>query len=225
MFGQKLWAAVVVLPLYWWERRIHRGRFRALHRQGNQSRTLMAAAVNHMQQEIPPPGDLILTDYESALMLVYYLCGPKLILPVGTFNLPASRVSCNGHTIASFQTWSMEDSFFLSHFGAIAKAQHLKSGDKVWFFQSGWGVTFGRQLPLTPTAISLCLNPKPLEPTFPSSHLRLAQIYHRSRLAEDLPRIFRISSENSCESRIMPAKSPAGGRFFDAAVTSQSYLQ
>lgn len=124
----------------------------------NQSRTLMAAAVNHIRQTIPP-GGVILTDYESAIMLVYYLCGPKLILPVGTFNLPASRVKCNGYTIGSFQTWSIQPEFFLSHFEIMAQAQRLKSGDRVWVFESGWGVVLGRQLPWSSPKFR-CLAPR-----------------------------------------------------------------
>jgi hypothetical protein len=106
----------------------------------------MAAAMNHIHQAIPAGGE-ILTDYQSALMLVYYLCGPELVLPAGTFNLPLSRVKCNGYTIGSFQTWNLDASFFLSNFAKMAQAQRLKPGDRVWLFQSGWAVVLGEQLP------------------------------------------------------------------------------
>jgi dolichyl-phosphate-mannose-protein mannosyltransferase len=112
----------------------------------NQSRALMGSALNYVQQTIPPGGK-ILTDYQSAIMLVYYLCGPKYILPEGAFNLPVSRVRCSGYTIGSFQTWAMEPDYFLSHFEELARAQNLKPGDRVWFFGSGWNVVLGEQLP------------------------------------------------------------------------------
>jgi 4-amino-4-deoxy-L-arabinose transferase-like glycosyltransferase len=158
VYGQKLWAAIVIAVLLVGASNTSGKPSEPYIAKENQSRTLMDAAVNHMRQTIPP-GDLILTDYQSALVLVYYLCGPKLILPVGTFNLPASRVRCDGHSIASLQTWDMDPPFFLSHFGKMAQAQRLKSGERVWVFQSGWEVTLGRQLPLTSPEFR-CLNPK-----------------------------------------------------------------
>jgi uncharacterized membrane protein len=156
--GQKLWAAIVIAALLVGASNTSGKMPESGITKENQSRTLMASAVKHMQQTISP-SDLILTDYQSALILVYYFCGPKVILPTGTFNLPASRVKCNGHTIASFQTWTMDAGFFLANFGKIAKAQRFKPGDRVWVFESGWSVTLGRQLPLTSPEFR-CLNPK-----------------------------------------------------------------
>ena len=106
----------------------------------------MKAAMKDIQQTIPT-GGLIMTNYQSALLLVYYFCGPELILPVGTFNLSASRAKCYGYTIASFQTWLPQAPFFISQFGKIARAQHLTPGDRVWVFQSGWDPTLARDLP------------------------------------------------------------------------------
>jgi uncharacterized membrane protein len=143
---QKIWAAVVTAALLAAASNSSGRTLETPIAKEDQSRALMSAAVSHIRQAIPS-GSVILTDYESALMLVYYLCGPELILPVGTFNLPASRVKCNGYTIGSFQTWSLEPAFFVSNFEKIALAQRLKSGDRVWVFQSGWGVVLGRQLP------------------------------------------------------------------------------
>jgi hypothetical protein len=92
-------------------------------------------------------------------MLVYYLCGPKLVLPVGTFNLPASRVKCNGYTIASFQTWKLEAALFLSDSKKMVQAQRLKSGDKIWVFQSSWAVDLDRRLASTSSKFR-CLTPR-----------------------------------------------------------------
>jgi len=124
----------------------------------NQSRTLMKAALDHIHETIPP-GGLIMTDYQSALLLVYYLCGPDLILPTGTFNLPASRVKCNGYTIASYQTWQMQAPLFLSDFAKIAKAQRLTPGVNIWVFQSGWEPTLAEELPSASPRLR-CVRPK-----------------------------------------------------------------
>jgi hypothetical protein len=155
--GQKIWAAVVIAALLVGASNTSGKAGETYISKANQNRKLMAA-VNHIHQTIPPGGE-IFTDYESALMLVYYLCGPKLVLPVGTFNLPASRVKCNGYTIASFPTWNLEAALFLSDFKKMVQAQRLKSGDKIWVFQSGWAVDLDRRLASTSSKFR-CLTPR-----------------------------------------------------------------
>jgi 4-amino-4-deoxy-L-arabinose transferase-like glycosyltransferase len=124
----------------------------------NQSRGLMEAAMKQMREKVAP-ADVILTDYESALVLVHYFCGPKVIFPPGIFNSPDSPVNCDGHTIASFQTWSMQPVFFLSNFSKTVKSLRIESGARIWVFQSGWGVTFAANLPLS-SPIFRCLVPE-----------------------------------------------------------------
>ena len=145
---QKFWAAIVVAALLATASNTSGKTFEPYITKENQSRALMEAAVKQMRERVAP-GEVILTDYESALVLVYYFCGPKVIFPAGTFNLPNSPVNCNGHTIASFQTWSMQPGFFLSNFSKMVKSQRIESGERVWVFQSGWGVTLGPNLPLS----------------------------------------------------------------------------
>jgi uncharacterized membrane protein len=155
---QKLWASIVVAVLLVAASNTSGQMFDPYITKENQSRSLMKAAVRDIHDTIPS-GGLIMTDYQSALLLVYYLCGPELILPVGTFNLPASRVKCNGYTIASFQTWELQAPFFLSQFGKLARAQRLTSGDRIWIFQSGWNPTFARDLPFASPRFR-CVQPK-----------------------------------------------------------------
>ncbi len=156
--GQKLWVAIVIAALLVGASNTSGQMFDPYIAKENQNRGLMKAAVKHIQTAIPQ-GSLIMTDYQSALLLVYYLCGPKLILPTGTFNLPASRVKCNGYQIASFQAWGMQVPFFRSQFGKLAQAQHLAPGERLWVFQSGWGPTLARDLPLASPEFR-CVNPK-----------------------------------------------------------------
>jgi len=156
--GRRVWAAMVIAALLVGASNTSGKTPDTFITKEDQSRRLMAAAMNHIHQTIPPGGE-ILTDYQSGLLLVYYLCGSKLILPVGTFNLPASRVKCNGYTIGSFQTWTMQPEFFLSHFETMARAQRLKPGDRVWFFGSGWEVLLGAKLPSASPKFR-CLAPK-----------------------------------------------------------------
>jgi hypothetical protein len=118
----------------------------------------MNASLKYIRETIPQ-GEPIVTDYQSALMYVYYLCGPKLILPVGAFNLPSSRVKCNGYTIASFPAWGIEAPFFLSEFSKIAHAQRLISGQRVWVVQSGWRIALSQELTFNMPQFR-CLHPK-----------------------------------------------------------------
>jgi hypothetical protein len=155
---QKIGAAFVIAGLLVAAANISGQVFEPYIARENQSRTLMKAALDHIHETIPP-GGLIVTDYQSALLLVYYLCGPELILPTGTFNLPASRVKCNGYTIASYQTWEMHAPLFLSDFAKIAKAQRLTPGVNIWVFQSGWGPTLAQELPSSSPRLG-CVSPK-----------------------------------------------------------------
>jgi Dolichyl-phosphate-mannose-protein mannosyltransferase len=124
----------------------------------NQRLGLMKDAIKYIRQTIPPD-ERIVTDYQSAIMLVYNFCGPIRILPLGAFSLPVSRFHCDGYTIASFQTWGMQAPYFLANFSKIARAQNLTPGDKIWVVQSGWGVTLAHELISTDTQFR-CLNPK-----------------------------------------------------------------
>ena len=110
IFRQRLWAAIVIAALLVGVASASGRLSEPYIAKENQGRALMTSALNYVHQTIPP-GEEIITDYQSALLLVYYLCGPELILPSGAFNLPASRVKCNGYTIASFQAWGMQAPF------------------------------------------------------------------------------------------------------------------
>jgi len=155
---QRLWAGLIIAALLVGVSNTSGKALETSISTQNQSRALMVAAMEHIQQRIPAGGE-ILTDYQSALMLVYYLCGPKLVLPVGTFNLPLSRVKCNGYTIGSFQIWNLDAAFFVSNFAKMAQAQRLKPGDRVWLFQSGWEVVLAQQLPVNSDKFR-CVAPK-----------------------------------------------------------------
>lgn len=155
---QKIGAAFVIAGLLIGAANASEPMFEPYIAKENQSRALMKAALDHIHETIPP-GGLIMTDYQSALLLVYYLCGPELILPTGTFNLPASRVKCNGYTIASYQAWKMQAPFFLSDFAKIAEAQRLTPGVNIWVFQSGWGPTLAQELPSASPRLR-CVRPK-----------------------------------------------------------------
>ena len=143
--GRKLWTAIVIAALFVGSTYTGSKLSEPFLSKENQDIALMKDTVKYIHQTIPP-GDRIVTDYQSAIMFVYNFCGSQQILPVGAFSLPVSRFKCHGYTIASYQAWEMQAPFFLANFPRIARAQNLKPGDKVWVVQSGWGVTLAREL-------------------------------------------------------------------------------
>ncbi len=148
IYGQKVWVAAVIAVLLVAASNTSGKLSEPFITKENQSRTLMTAAVKHMQQSIPP-GELILTDNQSALMISYYLCGPKVVIPIETIRGAYSKIECNGRSIVSFEEWKVPPEQFLSQFQQMARANGLKSGDRVWVFDAGWGVNLARGLPRT----------------------------------------------------------------------------
>jgi 4-amino-4-deoxy-L-arabinose transferase-like glycosyltransferase len=155
---QKLWAAMVIAALLSAASNTSGKTFEPFITKENQSRVLMQAAMNHMRETVAPR-EVILTDYESSLLLAYYFCGPKENFPPYIIDPTASSIKCNGQTIASFRTWNMQPDSFMSNFSSVVKSLGIKPGEKVWVFQAGWGVTLGRNLPLS-SAKFRCLVPE-----------------------------------------------------------------
>jgi len=155
--GQKLWAGLLIAALLAGASNASGKTFEEGITKENQSRTLMSSAVNHMQQAIPR-GDIILVDYQSSLPLAYYLCGPRNI-PADMFHGDLAKFSCNGYSIVTLHIWKLIAGNFSPQFEQTAHTYGLKSGDRVWVFQAGWGDTVGNELP-GQFAKFRCLNPK-----------------------------------------------------------------
>ena len=143
--GQKLWAGLLIATVLAGASNATGKTFEEGITEENQSRTLMIAAVNHIQQSIPR-GDIILVDYQSSLPIAYYLCGPRNI-PAGVFHGDLAEFSCNGYSIVSLHIWKLISGNFSPQFEQMAHTYGLKPGDRVWVFQAGWGDTVGKELP------------------------------------------------------------------------------
>lgn len=109
------------------------------------SRHVMADAVQYMKETIPP-GDHILADFQSSLLITYYYCGPKRIIPFDTFGGDYFDFACGGNPIVSLHTWKAGAVSFPLQFQKMALAHGLQPGDRVWFYQTGWGDTLDTQL-------------------------------------------------------------------------------
>ena len=124
----------------------------------NQSPALMASAVTYMEQSIPR-GDHILLDYQSSIPFEFYFCGPKVMFPIETFRGDYFDFSCKGDSAVVLRQWKILRELFPAKFQTMARSHGLKPGDRVWFFQTGWGTDMGTDLAAHDPAFR-CINPK-----------------------------------------------------------------
>ncbi len=102
----------------------------------NQRRALMIAGMDHIQRFIPRDS-LILVDYQSSLLLAFYLCGPEQIVSAERAAGKFFQFSCKGYSIVSLPFWKLRPEALASAFEETARAYGLKPGDRVWIFQAG----------------------------------------------------------------------------------------
>jgi 4-amino-4-deoxy-L-arabinose transferase-like glycosyltransferase len=169
VYVHRLWAIILIAVLLVVASNTSGQTFEPYITRENQNRALMAGAVQYIQQSVPA-SEVILTDFQSGVMAMYYLCGPRQIVPIETlggsklvpFDQLAGmyyKVECNGHLIISSRTLWVLPEVFPAQFEQLASAAGLKSGDKVWVFQAGWGVELVRRLPWISPRFR-CLAPK-----------------------------------------------------------------
>jgi Dolichyl-phosphate-mannose-protein mannosyltransferase len=155
---QKLWAGIVIAVLLMLVCNTAHGSVPSEEAAENQSPAFMHLAVSYMEQSVPR-GDLLLVDYQSSLPLTYYLCGPKVIFPKGTFGGDYFEFSCNGYSVISLHIWKLIPEGFRPQFENMARSHNLKPGTRVWVYQTGWGVDLGTEL-ANHAADFRCLAPK-----------------------------------------------------------------
>ena len=156
--GQRVWAGILVATLLMVVSSASHGLVPTEEMAVNQSPALMVSAVGYMEQSIPR-GEFILVDYQSSLPLAYYLCGPRTIIPIETFSGAYFEYSCNGYAVVSLNMWKVIPGGFRLQFEKMARAHSLKPGNRVWVYQTGWGVDVGTDLAGHDAAFR-CLAPK-----------------------------------------------------------------
>jgi len=156
--GQRLWAGILAATLLMVVSNTSHGSVPTEEMTENQSPALMASAVSYMKQSVAR-GDPIAVDFQSSLPLAYYLCGPKVIFPIEMFHLNYFDFSCNGYSVVSLHTWKLIPQSFRLQFEKMARSHSLKSGDRVWVYQTGWGIDVGTDLAGHDAAFR-CLAPK-----------------------------------------------------------------
>jgi hypothetical protein len=104
----------------------------------NQSRALMLHAASALRQSAPP-GSVILADYQSGLVLGYYLCGRGIVQefpPYVTF----AKADCGAYTVITSrpELWKFYASDFPGQFAEMAATYGFAPGMKIWLFDTGW---------------------------------------------------------------------------------------
>jgi hypothetical protein len=115
----------------------------------DQSRKQMLRDLGFLHAQVPQ-SDLIFVDYQTRLLLGYYLCPEQPVpfsAPVGSLE----QFPCNGYrTVAAapnLYIFTVEN--FLPMWNKLLRDVPLKSGQAVWIVQAGWEVDLARELQST----------------------------------------------------------------------------
>jgi hypothetical protein len=107
----------------------------------DQSRVLMRRAVADLRASAPP-GTVLLADYESGLLLGYYLCGHGVV-QIFPPSEPFVSSGCGPYSVLSpsFQEWKFVADTFPGELASASKM--LNSGTQspapeIWIFYAGW---------------------------------------------------------------------------------------
>ena len=103
----------------------------------NQNRKLMNEATNYIRQSAPP-GSVLFTDYQGALMLSYYFC-PARIVPFEQPQQSFLKSDCGNYQVITFTRtlWSFDPSIFPGTLREMRQTYGLADAT-VWLFQAGW---------------------------------------------------------------------------------------
>ncbi|HTW58112.1 MAG TPA: glycosyltransferase family 39 protein [Terriglobales bacterium] len=102
----------------------------------DQSAALMKNAVTYLR-ESARPGSVFFTDYESGLLLGYYLCGHGVV-QIFPSPQPLAGADCGAYRVlaTSFHDWKFTAATFPAEFTSASKM--LSPGAEVWLFYAGW---------------------------------------------------------------------------------------
>jgi hypothetical protein len=102
----------------------------------NQSIGLMASAVEYLQRSVPP-GSIIVTDYESGLLLSYYVCHKDITHP-GQPEGEFYYAQCGPYQTASLlpRLWVFRTTQLPAQLREVAA--RTSAGQQMWLFQAGF---------------------------------------------------------------------------------------
>ncbi len=104
----------------------------------NHQRALMDRAVAFLRQSAPP-GSMLFADYQSGLLLGYYLCGHRVVEEFGPLD-PYFRAECRPYTVITTQPqeWKFYSTDLPRELAGAASTFALAPGTKLWLFDAGW---------------------------------------------------------------------------------------
>ncbi|HXM63981.1 MAG TPA: glycosyltransferase family 39 protein [Terriglobales bacterium] len=112
----------------------------------DQSRMHMVRAIGFIHAQVPQ-SDVIFVDYQTRLLLGYYLCPEQPVpfsAPVGSLE----QFPCHGYRVvaAGPDLYIFNAENFLPRWDELLRSAPLKSGQAVWVMQAGWDVDLAHEL-------------------------------------------------------------------------------
>jgi Dolichyl-phosphate-mannose-protein mannosyltransferase len=113
---------------------------------GDQSRMQMTQATEFIRSQIPQ-SDLIFVDYQTRLLLGYYVCPQQPVpftAPIGSLE----QFQCGSHRAAAAgpDLYIFGADNFLPRWNQLCRTLWLTSGQHVWVIQAGWDVNLPIEL-------------------------------------------------------------------------------
>ena len=105
----------------------------------NQTKVLMSRVLKDIRQSISP-GELIFVEYQTGVMLRYYLCRDQ-VLPFEETQ-EQERIQefpCGGYRVVSADLWMFTGGNFKAVFDLMTRKYGLGPGERVWIVHAGWG--------------------------------------------------------------------------------------
>ncbi len=121
----------------------HRAPYMSRQEQGSAN---MKAALDFIHQKVAPR-EPIFTDYQTSLMLHYYLCERR---PVAMSRSVPGMLSfdCGGHRVisADWNTFTFSPRSFADRWQTLVAKYNLPQGSRVWVTQMGWSTHLATDL-------------------------------------------------------------------------------
>jgi 4-amino-4-deoxy-L-arabinose transferase-like glycosyltransferase len=139
LLGKRIWvvlvASVVIMPVW----NLYGVQYGQHIEPQNQRRELMIAAIDYIRQSVPP-GGLLFVDYQTGVLLGYYL-GKGEITRINGSNPEFFRFTYGGYQVISTNPdlWTFKAENFGIKLNRMAQLYGLNPGESVWVVDGGWG--------------------------------------------------------------------------------------
>ena len=115
-----------------------------------QKRELITDAVRYLR-ESAPPGGLVFTDYQSALLLCYYDDPNKYCLNDASTHF--WQYDLGEIRVVTPQIWDLNPDQFAQELKRLKRHHHLNPAAVIWTLDAGWGIPIHRALQSEGTAL------------------------------------------------------------------------